>query len=304
MRRWRNLREANYYVPTWEHQARRSRLTGKCVLEALLVKRTICLTMIACLFSCGSWAKDAPTDCGPFGAPSAEVISDVKPSCGAGKLLGPWKDADHIDRYACLFQPTSTAANSKLPMIGVGWDNWYRQLNPAGDVKIGDTTWRENADAATIDHFIADEVATGKVDTNRIYLSGWSNGAAMGFLYAVNRSNIAAAAVYSAPNPFGAFEDPCPQQPVASVPTSNKQIQIFDPAARIMHVHNACDVGGICPNGEQLATELNAAGVFVDDVILDNRHQPVHACDDSAQGMDDRDAGFFQAASAEECAVG
>ena len=298
---------------------------------------TISLAMIAFLFSCGSAAGDPPNACGPFGDPSAEVISDVKPNCGAGKLLGPWKDADQVDRYACLFEPKSAAANSKLPMIvylhpslfsagwitvtnildgqnsvsltddpknvgyivlapegrktthyypfpdnkGIGWDNWYRQLNPAGDVKLGDTTWRENADAATIDHFIANEVATGNVDPNRIYLSGWSNGAAMGLLYAVNRPNIAAAAVYSAPNPFGAFDDPCPQNPVAGAPANDKQIQLFNPAARIMHVHNACDVGGICPNGEQLATELNSIGVFVDDVILDNHHQRVHACDDS-----------------------
>lgn len=294
---------------------------------------------MAFLFSCGSAARgsDAQIQCGRYGDPSAAVISDVKPSCGDGKLLGPWKDADRIDRYACLYEPKSADANSKLPMIvylhpslfaagwitltnildlqdstslsddpkkvgyivlapegrktthyypwpdnkGVGWDNWYRQLNPAGDVKIGNTTWRENADAATIDHFIAAEVATGKVDTARIYVSGWSNGAAMAYLYAVNRTNIAAVAVYSAPNPFGALGDPCPQQPVAGAPASDKQIQIFNPAARTMHVHNACDVGGICPNGEQMASELNALGVVVDDVILDNRHSRVSSCTDS-----------------------
>ncbi len=164
---------------------------------------------------------------------------------------------------------------------GVGWDNWYRQLNPAGDVKIGDTTWRENADAAAIDHFIEAQLATGRVDVTRIYVSGWSNGGAMGYLYALNRPNIAAAAVYSAPSPFGAFSDPCPQQPVAGPPGNNKQLQIFNPAARTMHIHNSCDIGGICPNGEQLAGELNAAGVFVDDVILDNHHRRVYSCTSS-----------------------
>ncbi len=299
--------------------------------------------MMACLLSCGSATRDPATACGPFGDPSAAVISDVKPDCGEGKLLGGWKDADGIDRYACLYEPKSMAADSKLPLVvylhpslfsagwitqtnildlqdsvslsddpknmgyivlapegrktthyypfpddsGIGWDNWYRQLNPAGDVKIGDTTWRENADATTIDHFIAAEVATGKVDRARIYVSGWSNGAAMGYLYAVNRPSIAAAAVYSAPNPFGAFDDPCPQQPVAGAATSDQEIQIFDPAARTMHIHNACDIGGICPNGEQLATELNAAGVFVDDVILDNHHRRVYSCTDSC-GTDPR----------------
>ena len=301
------------------------------------VKRTIFLAMTAFLLACSTAATDPPTACGPFGAPSAAVFSKVLPNCGKGQLLGPWQDADKIDRYACLYRPKSAAANSKLPMIvylhpslfsagwitqtnildlqdsvsltddpknlgyivlapegrktthyypfpdnkGVGWDNWYRQLNPAGDVKIGNRTWRENADAATIDHFIATEVATGNVDTRRIYVTGWSNGAAMGVLYSVNRPNIAASAVYSAPNPFGAFNDPCPQTPVAGRPASDKQIQVFNPAARTMHIHNACDVGGICPNGEQLATELNSAGVVVDDVILDNHHQRVHACTDS-----------------------
>ena len=83
------------------------------------VKRTICLAMIACLFSCGSAATDsvAPAACGPFGDPSAAVLSEVKPNCGQGKLIGPWKDADRVDRYACLYEPKSTGANRKLPMI-------------------------------------------------------------------------------------------------------------------------------------------------------------------------------------------
>ena len=153
------------------------------------MKRIICLGVIACLFSCGNANGDsaAPAACGPFGDSSAAVISQVKPNCGAGELIGPWKDADRIDRYACLYQPKSAGANRKLPMIvylhpslfsagwitqtnildlqnsvsltddpnnvgyivlapegrktthyypfpdntGVGWDNWYRQLNPA-----------------------------------------------------------------------------------------------------------------------------------------------------------------------------
>jgi dienelactone hydrolase len=301
------------------------------------VNRIVCLALFACLFSYGDAIAGSPTACGPYGAPSAEVISGVKPNCGKGQLLGPWKDTDGIDRYACLYEPKSPDATSKLPMIvylhpslfsagwitvtnilelqdstslsddpnnlgyivlapegrktthyyafpdnkGIGWDNWYRQLNPAGDMKIGNTTWRENTDAATIDHFIAAEVATGKVDTNRIFVTGWSNGAAMGVLYGLNRPNVAATAVYSAPNPVGAFNDPCPQMPVAVAPANNSQIQIFTPAARVMHVHNACDIGGICPNGELMATELNAVGVVVDDVLLDNQHKRVQACDDS-----------------------
>jgi dienelactone hydrolase len=161
---------------------------------------------------------------------------------------------------------------------GIGWDNWYRRLDPAGEVKIGDTVYPENADAAAIDHFIANEVAAGEVDTDRIYITGWSNGAAMAILYALNRPAIAAAAVYSGPDPFGAFTDPCPQKPVASAPTSNAEVRIANPQVALMHLHNACDVAGICPNGERLATALRAIGVGLRDVIIDSSGKRVAAC--------------------------
>jgi dienelactone hydrolase len=306
----------------------------------------LAIAIVAVASGSASSGNSAATKCGPYGDPSAAVFSAVKPHCGKGKLLGPWKDADGIDRHACLYAPARAASTRKLPLIvylhpslfgagwitrtnildyqnsvslgddpanvgyivltpqgrktthyypfpdnrGIGWDNWYRQLTPAGDVSIGNTTWRENTDAAAIDHFIAIEVATGAVDTNRIYISGWSNGAAMGYLYALNRPAIAAAAVYSAPNPFGAFDDPCEQRPVVGAATSNSQIPIFNRSIPTMHIHNSCDTGGICPNSEQLTSELRAAGVSVEDVILDSRGNRVSVCNSSC-GSDPK-AGF------------
>jgi predicted esterase len=161
---------------------------------------------------------------------------------------------------------------------GVGWDNWYRQLNPAGEVKIGGTVYQENVDAAAIDYFIAEETATGRVDGKRVYVTGWSNGAAMAYLYALNRPNIAAAAVYSAPDPFGAFDDPCPQKPVARPPHDDNEIQIFNPHLPNLHIHNNCDVAGICPNCEQLTTQLTTAGVSVNDTIVDSLGSQVSGC--------------------------
>jgi hypothetical protein len=161
---------------------------------------------------------------------------------------------------------------------GVGWDNWYRQLNPAGDVKVGDTVYKENVDAAAIDHFIAEEAAAGRVDRKRVYVTGWSNGAAMAYLYALNRSNIAALAVYSAPDPFGAFDDPCPQKPVHGAATADSEVQIFNPRLPNMHIHNNCDVAGICPNCESLTSQLMAAGASVSDTIVDALGSRVSAC--------------------------
>ena len=248
--------------------------------------------------------------------------------------MGPWKDANGTDRYACLYEPRLTKPVRKLALLvylhpslfgtwtithtnllelqrtfslsgdpagsgfivlapqgrntthyyqwpdnrGIGWDNWYRQLNPAGDVKIGETVYRENVDAATIDHFIAEAASIAKIDTRRIYVTGWSNGAAMGLLYALNRPNIAAAAVYSAPDPFGALIDPCQQKPVSRVPANNAEVRIYNPRVPVMNVHNACDIAGTCPNAEKLANELRAAGVNIEDVIVDSSSKRVNAC--------------------------
>ena len=165
---------------------------------------------------------------------------------------------------------------------GTGWDNWYRQLDPSGGPRIaGGRLYPQNVDAATIDHFIAAEVATGKVDTSRIYVTGWSNGSAMAVLYALNRPQIAAVGVYSSPNPFGAFDDPCPQAPTFGAPKSTAEVRVFNRRLPAYHVHNDCDIGGICPNGELLRAQLERLGLGVDDVIIDAAELAVDTCLDA-----------------------
>jgi predicted esterase len=175
-------------------------------------------------------------------------------------------------RYTSHFYPSTDAD-------AFGWDNWYRQLNPSGDVTVGGTVYPENVDAATIDHFISEMHATGKVDSRRIYLTGWSNGAAMAMLYAMNRPWVAAAAVYSAPNPFGAFSDACPQIPVALEATGNGQLRVFNPHVPLMHVRNACDIGGICPNARMFAARFRMMGGRIDDVVVNPSGAKATACD-------------------------
>ena len=83
----------------------------------LLPRLTIFLTAIIVAVACGNANADsaAPNICGPYGDPSAAVFSGVKPNCGRGKLLGPWKDADRIDRYACLYAPARRQLRSQTP---------------------------------------------------------------------------------------------------------------------------------------------------------------------------------------------
>jgi dienelactone hydrolase len=173
---------------------------------------------------------------------------------------------------------------------GTGWDNWYRQLDPSGGPRVvGGRLYPQNVDAAAIDHFIAAEVATGKVDTNRIYVTGWSNGSAMAVLYGLNRPDIASVAVYSSPNPFRAFNDPCPQTPTFRKPASAAEVRVFNRGLPAYHVHNDCDIAGICPNGGLLRSQLERLNLGFVDVIIDALQQPVDACLDACGTNPDAD---------------
>jgi len=280
---------------------------------------------------CSGAAQQDANACGPFGDAPADLVEAKTPYCLGATRLGPWKDSNGSNRYACLYEPGARASAGPLPLLiylhpslfgtttirltnllhyqdslpiggqrgfivlepagrktthyypfpdqkGIGWDNWYRQLNPAGDVKIHGTTYKENVDAAAIDHFVAEVIAAERIDTKRIYVTGWSNGAAMAYLYALNRPNIAAAAVYSAPDPFGALDDPCPQKPVAHPARDDAEVQIFNPRLPSMHIHSNCDALGLCPNCELLTSQLQSMGMSVDDITVNSLGRQVSGC--------------------------
>lgn len=162
---------------------------------------------------------------------------------------------------------------------GPGWDNWYRQFSP-GTVKAGGQSFPENVDAATIDHFISAVQATGIVRTDKTFVSGWSNGSAMSYIYALNRRNVTSSAVYSAPDPFEAFNDPCPQTPVEDHPSSNAEILVPNPHIQSYQVHNSCDIAGLCPNSELIISQVARIGANPDDdVIINSLKQEVGFCD-------------------------
>jgi poly(3-hydroxybutyrate) depolymerase len=77
---------------------------------------------------------------------------------------------------------------------------------------LGDTWYRnpdENLDALAIDHFLDEVIETGLIDTDRIYVFGWSNGGYMTALYGIWRKDrIAATGQYAAADPWTQL--PCP----------------------------------------------------------------------------------------------
>lgn len=166
-------------------------------------------------------------------------------------------------RNTCHYYPTAD-------QHGIGWDNWYRNLDP--------TDPAQNVDATTIDLFIEDRVASGTVDVERIYVTGWSNGAAMGYLYGLHRASVAAVAVYSSPDPFRAFNDPCPQVPVAGPPASTAELRVSNPDVPTFHVHNDCDLAGLCPMGERLEASIRALPGEADHLLINSVLLPAPAC--------------------------
>lgn len=144
---------------------------------------------------------------------------------------------------------------------GLGWDNWYRNFDRT-DPQI-------NRDVQTVDHFIDAVKQRGIVDDRRVYMTGWSNGAALSILYGLNTPGIAATAVYSSPDPFVDVLDPCAQAPFGNNPRP------------IMTVHNNCDIIGICSTGsEGFRTRLGATmpGVEYQPHIIDALQRETDAC--------------------------
>ena len=159
----------------------------------------------------------------------------------------------------------------------------YRQFSPEGDVTVGATVYPESADAVAIDMFIAQEAATGKVNSNRIYVMGWSSGAIMTFLYGLNRPNIAAIAPYAGFNPFfygtaGGAEDPCRQIPVDQAPSNLQEVQIFNTNLPIYEVVNDCDYLLACVSSEILGNHLMGLGMSVQEVIINSKQVQVSQC--------------------------
>ena len=123
----------------------------------------------------------------------------------------------------------------------LGWDNWYRNYNRSDPAL--------NVDVQTIDYFINQSIHYESdvyhVDKSRIFMSGWSNGAAMAVEYALNTPGIAAAAVYSASDPYRDYKDPCAQVPY---PTHFTPIRL---------VYNRCDILNFCRTGTAFIQDLN-----------------------------------------------
>lgn len=193
-----------------------------------------------------------------FPAPPQLILNDWIPLTKTADLTGDAKRPGFI-----LLLPIGRNTHHFYPYpdnYALGWDNWYRNLDRSSPDL--------NLDVAAIDQFISQVQSRDIVDSDRVYATGWSNGAALAELYALNTPSIAAAAVYSAPAPFSDVQDPCYQTPFATTMTP------------IMDIHNACDIIGTCQTSTQFHKDL--AQIFPklqqNVVIVDSNKKVTQSC--------------------------
>ena len=110
-----------------------------------------------------------------------------------------------------------------------------------------------NPDIANADQLIDNIVQEGIVDTDRIYVMGWSNGAFFSQLYAIARNVtptadgnvIAAASVFSAASPFGDISwDPFNEEVYTDNPSCS--ISTLDSDVPILIVYRTSDAAVAC----------------------------------------------------------
>jgi predicted esterase len=113
-----------------------------------------------------------------------------------------------------------------------------------------------NPDIAAVDRLIDTLVAQGSVDTQRIYVMGWSNGALFAQLYAIARFNtatpdgnrVAAGAVYASGNPFANIaQNQTPSCEQSPYPAS---------AVPLYLIHRTCDALTACDTVQAAAFQL------------------------------------------------
>jgi hypothetical protein len=175
---------------------------------------------------------------------------------------------DSSDPGFVLLLPLGRNIEQFLPAplnTGVGWDHWYRNTDRGSPYL--------NADFASVDHYIAEVENQGIVDTARVYVSGWSEGADFGTLYGLNTSGVAVTGVYSTISPFDDPSDPCPGAPFASNNTRPYYLMV-----------RQCDVSGACQLSQTFISQLQNGVMpasLLNRVILNALTQQVTSCDAS-----------------------
>lgn len=167
---------------------------------------------------------------------------------------------------------------------GMHWDFYHRNLKSPSD----------NPDVALVDALIDEYVSSGKVDPDKVFMTGWSNGGFFSQLYTVARfslgtpktdTKIRAASVFTAADPFN---------DIAFNHTPSCELQPYPKSqAPLMITSKDCDL--ICCNAKQPCPS-SSPGYYVEEWVADAQKKMgnqirwdlinaagelVHECDDN-----------------------
>jgi hypothetical protein len=193
----------------------------------------------------------------------AIVLTDLLPLVDSANLSGDSSKPGFV-----LLIPLGRNIEQFLPFplnSGVGWDHWYRNTDRNSPYL--------NADFGTIDHYIAEVKAKGVVDSSRVYVTGWSEGADFGTFYGLNTPGVAATGVFSTVSPYDDSADPCPGPAFATNNTRPYYLMVRE-----------CDIGGACDGAQTFLGQLRSgvmAPSLVQGVILNSNTQPVQSCNET-----------------------
>lgn len=205
-------------------------------------------TRYACVFRPPGTSAAAPRPLvvwfHPGGAGSADLASDETHLLDKAAQFDLSGDPARPGFILAAVQGRSMRFPTLAPRDGRHHDFYYRDLGQSS----------RNPDVANADTLIDTLVQEGGVDTNRIYVMGWSNGAFFSQLYSIARhqtntpggNRVAAAAVFSAADPFNDITwDPFTDKPRVSGPSCQLASYPVSTVPALM-VYRSCDAAVPC----------------------------------------------------------
>ena len=196
------------------------------------------------------------------GAGSADNVYDATSIRAKAVDFDLSDDPDRPGFFLLSVQGRSLRYPTSAPRDGHHHDFYYRDLGSPS----------ANPDVENLDALVDELVSTGRVDPQRIYLMGWSNGGFFSQMYAIARNvtptpggnRVAAAVAFTAADPFhNTREDQSPSCRLEPYPSSSVPILLISRSCDIV----ACDEEQLARLGIESPTPGHVVSTWQHDLL-------------------------------------
>jgi len=235
-----------------------------------------------------TWSEDA-------GAPRAACVyeppgSTPKPLVVFLHRLGG--SADDVYNLTSLRKEAATTDlgdGAGFALAADQGDNLHSALDASTPGPNHDFYYRDfarNPDFESVDHVVDTLVAGGKIDTARIYVMGWGEGAFFAEAYAIVRnvtatpggSRVAAAAVYEGADPFQSPTTARPDCKEATYPRASVPIYLLHRSCSLVACDSTQATTFGLPPGFDVETWAATPSAVIQDQIIDELGAPATSC--------------------------